>query len=255
MAAIRAVNALAGEDTSALLVMKNFHRFMQSAEIVQALARQIVAGKQNRTFIIILSPIVDIPVELEKHFVVLEHDLPARGQIEEIAQGIATEDGEMPEGRDLQMVLDAAVGLTRYEVESAFSLSLVRESRLTPTSVWQLKAGMLKKSGLLQLHRSEEGFESLGGLSAVKAFCKRSLLRSGHANGTVQPRGVLLLGVPGTGKSAFAKALGRETGRPTLILDVGALMGSLVGQIGAEHPAGTPYRRRHGPVSALLRRG
>jgi SpoVK/Ycf46/Vps4 family AAA+-type ATPase len=89
---------------------------------------------------------------------------------------------------------------------------------------------MLKKSGLLQLHRSEEGFESLGGLSAVKAFCKRSLLRSGHSNGTVQPRGVLLLGVPGTGKSAFAKALGRETGRPTLILDIGALMGSLVGQ-------------------------
>ncbi len=230
LAAIRAVNALAGEDTSALLVMKNFHRFTQSAEIVQALARQIVAGKQNRTFIIILSPIVDIPVELEKHFVVLEHDLPARRQIEEIAQGIATEDGEMPEGRDLQMVLDAAVGLTRYEVESAFSLSLVRESQLTPTSVWQLKAGMLKKSGLLQLHRSEEGFESLGGLSAVKAFCKRSLLRSGHANGTVQPRGVLLLGVPGTGKSAFAKALGRETGRPTLILDIGVMMGSLVGQ-------------------------
>jgi hypothetical protein len=59
LAAIRAVNALAGEYTSALLVMKNFHRFMQSAEIVQALARQIVAGKQNRTFIIILSPIVD----------------------------------------------------------------------------------------------------------------------------------------------------------------------------------------------------
>jgi SpoVK/Ycf46/Vps4 family AAA+-type ATPase len=96
--------------------------------------------------------------------------------------------------------------------------------------VWQLKEGMLKKSGLLQLHRSEEGFESLGGLTALKAFCRRSLLRAGGANHTVQPRGVLLLGVPGTGKSAFAKALGRETGRPTLILDVGALMGSLVGQ-------------------------
>ena len=51
---------------------------------------------------------------------VLEHDLPNRQQIEEIARGIATESGELPEGDDLQTVLDAAAGLTRYEAEGAF---------------------------------------------------------------------------------------------------------------------------------------
>lgn len=230
LAAIRAINALATPDGTAILVLQNFHRFIQSAEIVQALSRQIIAGKQNRTIVVILSPIVQIPTELEKMFVVIEHDLPTREQLEEIARGVATEDNELPEGPELQMVLDAAVGLTRMEAENAFSLSLVREERVTADAVWELKCQTLKKSGLLSLHRGSEDFNSLGGLAALKAFCKRSLLQPGRSNPNKRPRGVLLLGVPGTGKSAFAKALGQESNRPTLVLDIGSLMGSLVGQ-------------------------
>ena len=79
-------------------------------------------------------------------------------------------------------------------------------------------------------YQSEDDFSSLGGLENLKAFCKRSLLQTDQGNPLKRPRGVLLLGVSGTGKSAFAKALGKESGRPTLVLDIGALMGSLVGQ-------------------------
>jgi len=85
LAAIRAVNALASDDGAALLLLQNFHRFLQSPEIVQALIHQIIAGKQNRTFIVILSPIVQIPTELEKLFLVLEHQLPDREQLHQIA--------------------------------------------------------------------------------------------------------------------------------------------------------------------------
>jgi SpoVK/Ycf46/Vps4 family AAA+-type ATPase len=158
---------------------------------------------------------------------VIDHDLPDRQQLESIARGIATEEGEMPVGEDLERLIDAAAGLTRYEAEGAFSLSLVRESKLTPQSVWELKTGMLKKSGLLTLHRGKESFTDLGGLDALKSFCTRAI--SLRPNAKAKPRGILLLGIPGTGKSAFAKALGNETGRPTLILDVGSLMAGLVG--------------------------
>ncbi len=229
LAAIRSINALATEDGTAILVLQNFHRLLNSAEVVQTLSRQIVAGKQNRTFIVVLSPIVQIPVELDKLFVVIEHPLPSREQLQAIAQGVATEDGELPSGPELQRLLDAAAGLTRFEAENAYSLSLVRHRRLQAETLWELKSQMLKKGGLLQLHRGLEQFDDLGGLDALKTFCKRALRRTPSAT-QVKPRGVLLLSPPGCGKSQFAKALGNETGRPTLILDVGSLMGSLVGQ-------------------------
>lgn len=229
LAAIRSINALASADSSAILVLVNFHRFLSSPEIVQALAKQISTGKQNRSFIVVLSPVVAIPAELEKVFVVLDHDLPGREQLEQIAQGVATEEGDLPAGDTLNTVLDAAAGLTRFEAEGAFSLSIVRHGSIRPDTVWELKSQTLKKSGLLQLYRGGERFDGLGGLQSLKTFCLRAMRRQGHRDPLRRPRGTLLLGVPGTGKSAFAKALGSETGRPTLILDIGSLMGSLVG--------------------------
>ena len=204
LAAIRSINSLAGEDSSAVLVLVNFHRFLQSAEIVQALARQLSHGKQNRTFVVILSPVVQVPTELEKLFVVIEHPLPGREQLEAIARGVATEDHELPNGVELQRLLDAAAGLTRVEAENAFSLSLVRHSQLQVETLWELKSQTLKKSGLLTLHRGGERFDDLGGLEALKAFCKRAL-RGSTGEQRVKPRGVLLLSPPGCGKSQFCK--------------------------------------------------
>jgi ATPase family associated with various cellular activities (AAA) len=227
IAAIKSVNSLVKEGSSALLVLSNFHRFMQSPEVIQALAHQIQEGKRSGAFVLILSPVVQIPVELEKAFVIIEHDLPDKAQLRKIAEGVATEAGEMPGGEDLNRLLDAAAGLTRYEAESAFSLSLVRHAKLQPEAVWELKAGMLKKSGLLSLHRGREGFKDLGGLDGLKQFCTKAL--APRTSGRAKPRGILLLGVPGTGKSMFAKALGNATSRPTVVLDVGSLMGGIVG--------------------------
>lgn len=230
LAAVRALSSFPSSERPTLLVLANFHRFLQSAEIVQALLKQIARGKQNRTFVIILSPLVQLPAELEKLILVLEHDLPGREQLTEIAQSIATEPGELPASGELERVIDAASGLTRYEAEGAFSLSLVRHGRVRPDVLWEQKAQMLRKSGLLSLHRGAEKFSDIGGLDALKAFCLRAMRRQGEGNPLLRPRGVLLLSPPGCGKSAFAKSLGNETGRPTLTLEIGSLLGSLVGE-------------------------
>ncbi len=107
---------------------------------------------------------------------------------------------------------------------------VVRHGQLRPEVLWEQKAQWLKKSGTLSLHRGSDDFASLGGLSALKAFCKRSLLQPRRDDPRRRPRGVLLLGLPGVGKSAFCRALGNEVSRPTLTLDVGSLFGSLVGE-------------------------
>ncbi|HYT89538.1 MAG TPA: AAA family ATPase [Gemmataceae bacterium] len=225
LAVLRAVPALSEKDGTALVLLHNFHRFLNNPEVIQTTFRQLIAGKQQRTFLVVLAAVVQIPVELEKLFVVLEHPLPDREQLLRIAREQAEKPGDLPEGADLERVLDAAAGLTRYEAEGAFSLSLTRHDVMRPETLWELKAQALRKHNLLTLHRGGERFDALGGLASLKDFCRRALAPGKR----VQPRGVLLLGVPGTGKSAFARALGNEVGRPTLLLDLGALYGSLVG--------------------------
>jgi hypothetical protein len=225
LSTIAALRGFSEPESSLLLVLQGFHHFLGSPEIQQAVFSAIMDGKRNRAFVVVLSPVVRIPVELQKHFVVLEHALPSRDELETIARGIGTQEGDLPP--DIGPLLDASAGLTRYEAEGAYSLSLVRHGHIEPRPVWEHKAQMLKASGAIELYSGSERFSDLGGLDSLKLFCHRSLKSKSNA---ARPRGVLLLGVPGSGKSAFAKALGNETGRPTLALDLGGLMGSLVGQ-------------------------
>ncbi len=230
LAAVKAATSMnssaVNNESPSIVVLENYHRYLGSAEIVQALATQTHAGKQTRSIIVILAPVVELPPELEKLFVVVEHALPDAEQLEAIARQIATEQGELPGEGDLATVLDAAAGLTRLEAENAFSLSLVRHGKLTPETIWELKVQALRKSGL-ELYRGDASFAGLGGLDALKSFCKRALTRS---TDSLTAKGVMLLSPPGCGKSQICKALGNETGRPVILLDVGSLMGSLVGQ-------------------------
>ena len=176
LAAIRALPALAEEDGTALLLLHNFHRFLTNPEVVQTVVSQILAGKQQRTFVVILAPVVQLPVELEKLFVVVEHALPDRGHLEQIAHELTTETPEeMPKGEELQAVLDAAAGLTRYEAEGSFALSIARHGSIRLETIWDLKAQAVKKSGLATIYRGTDSFDSLGGMEALKGLCRKAL--------------------------------------------------------------------------------
>ena len=165
LAALRALPALADRNGTALLLLHNFHRYLTNPEVVQTTFTQLVAGKQQRTFLVVLSPVVQIPVELEKLFVVLEHALPDREQLEGIARELTSDSPTTcPRATTSQRVLDAAAGLTRYEAEGAFALSLTRHNAIRPEAIWELKAQTLKKNNLLTLHRGGECFDTLGGL-------------------------------------------------------------------------------------------
>jgi hypothetical protein len=252
LAAIRAAGTLANGETPTLLVLVNFHHYLRSPEVVQSVSQAVTSGKQTRTILVVLASVVELPPELERQFVVLEHPLPSREQIDEIAQGVATESGELPDGDAREQVLDAAVGLTRQEAENAFSLAIVRHSTIEPRTVWELKAQTLKKSGLLSLYRGTETFTNLGGLDALKAFCKRLLRKPEVEQAELRPKGIMLLSPPGCGKSQFVKCLGAETGRPTLMLDVGSLYGSLVGQTEARVRQAIQQLEAMAPCVALI---
>ena len=102
LAALRELPALADASGTALLLLHNFHRFLTNPEVIQTTIAQIVAGKQRRTFVVVLSPVVQIPVELEMLFIVIEHALPDRDQLERILRELLSDQAdEIPTGEDL----------------------------------------------------------------------------------------------------------------------------------------------------------
>lgn len=216
-----------------LLLLKNFHRFIPNPEVMQVLANRVVTGKAIGQYVIVVSPVLQMQPELEKLFTIVHHELPDRQQLRTICEELFTGEGNgfnKPTDEVIATVVDAASGMTRVEAENAFALSLVRHNTLSPEVVWNLKSQTLEKAGTLSLYRGDASFEALGGLENLKQFCIRAMKRQGEPDPEKRPRGVLLLSPPGCGKSQFAKALGNEVGRPTVILDIGSMMGKFVGE-------------------------
>ncbi len=217
-------NCVIKPDGNTVLFLHNFHRYLENSQVVQVLRNLLISGKSSSLTVIIISPITVLPPELERLFVVVDHPLPTQEELQDVLESIQI-DGKSKAQTQGDPV-SAAKGLTRLEAEDAFSLSIVQEgSVVKEEKVRKLKVQAIKKSGYLDLYEGKENFSSLGGLDALKDFCRR-LLRK---DSPITPRGVLLVGVPGAGKSASIKALGNETGRPVLQLDMGRMHSKYVG--------------------------
>ncbi len=130
-------------------------------------------------------------------------------------------------------VIDAASGLTTIEAENAFALSVVENKNIDPAIVTREKAQAVKKNGILEIIETKESLESIGGLDVLKEWLlKRRNAFSQRAieYGLPTPKGLLIIGIPGTGKSLTAKATAKVFGVPLLKLDAGRIFAGLVGQ-------------------------
>jgi len=219
-----------------VLVLKNFHRFLANPEVLQTLANRAALGKGVGQFIVIVSPVLQLQPEIEKLFTVVHHELPNNTQLTKTCNDLINDNVNdnpafiKPTEAEVQAVVDASRGLTRQEAENAYALSFVQNKKLSSDVIWNIKAQTLEKSGTMTLYRGDANFQNLGGLENLKQFCLRAMRRQGETNVDKRPKGVLLLSPPGCGKSQFAKALGNEVGRPTVMLDFGSLMGKFVGE-------------------------
>jgi SpoVK/Ycf46/Vps4 family AAA+-type ATPase len=123
--------------------------------------------------------------------------------------------------------------LTTIEAENAFALSYVQTRSITPEVVAREKAQAVRKSGLLEIVEARESLESIGGLDVLKDWLLRrrnAFTQRAVDYGLPAARGLLILGIAGTGKSLSAKVTARVFGVPLLKLDAGRLYGGLVGQ-------------------------
>lgn len=154
------------------------------------------------------------PKQWEKAFQPVQHHLPRRERLRELLALTATEDGELPENAtELAAIADAARGMTEAAAKNAFSLCLVRDGCVTARPVFEEKARALESGDLgLALHKSTATFYDIVGLNHVKQvyremMAQRSRIRE---NPRLRPRGIVLAGLPGTGKSLFCAAAGRS---------------------------------------------
>jgi SpoVK/Ycf46/Vps4 family AAA+-type ATPase len=130
-------------------------------------------------------------------------------------------------------MLDAALGMTTIEAENAFALSVVEAGKVCPMIVAREKANEVKKNGLLEICDTVPSLDEIGGLDQLKRWLierKDAFSKEAQEYGLPAPKGLLIIGVPGTGKSLTAKATAAVFQRPLLKLDAGRIFGSLVGQ-------------------------
>lgn len=209
----------------AVWFLRNYHFFLSEPQIIQAIQNNLPAYKTKGITLVIVSPDAKLTQELERDIVVLDFPLPTRAELKTILMGLEESTGIKADNED--QVLDAAQGLTWEEAENALALALVREKEFDPKTITTLKAQMVEKSAALHFSQFTETFATLGGLENLKEW---TLNRFQNRRSGLPFRGILILGVPGTGKSHFAKALGNEVGWPVLSLDMGRVFGSLVGE-------------------------
>ena len=227
----------------ALFVFKDFHPFLSrnNFAIIRRLKEIALHLKNSYKTIILLSPLLDLPAELDKEVTVLNLPLPNK---EDLAEQLDRIVEDVREHKQVQISLDAqgrerflqaALGLTMSEAENVFAKILIKEGGLSGDNVDEVfaeKQQIIRKSGLLEYYQSQESFANIGGLPVLKDWLvKRAVAFTPEAQsfGLPAPKGILMLGVQGCGKSLCAKAVAKQWRLPLLRFDMGRMFGSLVG--------------------------
>jgi SpoVK/Ycf46/Vps4 family AAA+-type ATPase len=236
---MKAIDHVMRAEGRALFVLRDFHPFLKEPAVVRRLRDAATELRKTKKSLIVLSPITKIPPELEKSIsAVLDWELPNRLEIEGAARKVlpnlpqATQQEIESDPTYMERVVEGALGLTLVEAENVFAKSAVRTHTFDLETILEEKKQIIRKSGLLEYYEHREEFSDVGGMEILKDWLvKRRNAFSSRARdfGLPLPKGILLIGVPGTGKSLTAKAVGALWQMPLLRLDVGKIFGGLVG--------------------------
>lgn len=227
---------------AAIFVFRDFHDFITDPNVKRTLRDLAAALRVSLSTVILVSPILRIPDELEKDLTIVDYPLPGRSEIIKLLEQIASDITSNPSlavdlsQESVEALVDAAIGLTLNEAENVFAKTLVLRQRLTKEEaplVYSEKRQIIRKSGLLEYIDTPETLQTVGGLEVLKEWVvkrKKAMAPGAREFGLCPPRGVLLVGVQGCGKSLAAKAIANELGFPLLRMDVGRLFSKMVGE-------------------------
>lgn len=226
---------------AALFILKDFHPYMHDARVIRRLRDLTIALKTSFKTILIVSPIPRVPEELEKDMALVDFPLPTLPELGRKLDDIINSVRNNPNVQinlqpgDREKLLQAAQGLTLVEAENVFAKAIVAKGRIDPQDIpiiLQEKKQIIRKSGILEYFSPEASFDVVGGLEQLKSWMRKrshAFSEKARAYGLPHPKGVLLIGVSGSGKSLVAKAVSALWNLPLLRLDIGSVFSGLVG--------------------------
>ncbi len=228
---LEALNAL--EDLSdTVVIFMNYNRNLLHPVIQQKIRELLPHCKSNGVVLAFISVSGNLPEELEKEVILLEYALPSKEAIDLVLNNFTEVTEEKAELR--QKLVEAAVGLTQNEAENLIALALAKNNLIITeqavADVKRQKAQALKKSGVLELYEPER-LPKVGGLDQLKLWLwerGRAFSQEAREFGIPFPKGILVFGIPGTGKSLIAKTIAKQWDMPLLIL--GNILDKFVGE-------------------------
>lgn len=241
--ALAALDQVIEQVEPAVFLFKDLHPFLSKGNygVIRKLKDIAIHLKNSYKTVIIVSPVQEIPTELEKEITVLNFPLPSKDDLSRLVDDILEKVQQFKQVKielDLagrERLLQAALGLTLGEAENVFAKIIVQDERLDGAHVAEVfaeKQQIIRKSGLLEYCSSTETFSQVGGLAVLKDWLNkraRAFTDEARAFGLPSPKGILMLGVQGCGKSLCAKAVSSHWQLPLLRFDMGRMFGSLVG--------------------------
>lgn len=221
---------------AALFVLRDFHRFLDDISISRKLRNLMRLLKSQPKNIIILSAQLTIPDELSNLITVLEFPLPNASEIRaEVTRLLSATDSQLSP-RDTDELVRSCQGLALARIRRVLSRGIADHGTFTPADIdliLEEKRQSIRQTQILEFYPAAEKISDIGGLDSLKDWLmKRGGAFSERARqyGLPHPRGLMLVGIQGTGKSLTAKAIAHHWHLPLLRLDVGRLFGGLVGE-------------------------
>jgi len=228
-------------DDNTVIFLLDFHNPLTKAQAAPMYRRKIrnllPKFKANGKVLAILSPVVDIPPELDKEITLIPFSLPTRDELRIVLRAVCESAGIDSKSpvfpKNDEDLLNAALGMTAVEAENAYAVSLIEAKKFDPAIIQREKAAIVRKENILEIVDVEETLDDIGGLEYLKEFLlesRKCFSEEAKDFGATAPKGLLLVGVPGTGKSLSAKAAGSAFKRPVLRFDVGNVFSKWVGE-------------------------
>lgn len=224
------------------LIVKDAHLALRDNPVATArlktLAQRIAHDDATIATVFLISPEPYVPPELEKFITIFEWEPPDEDEIKQIVRDRAKDlDANVEDDVAGKLAL-AFRGLSRYEIGRLLDRAYQQDGAIGEEDIALVlteKEQIVKKTGILEMvQREEEGTDALGGLQELKTWLKRKAeimndLPKARKFGVDEPKGAMVVGFPGCGKSLTAKATATLFDLPLLRLDVGSLMGRYVG--------------------------